>query len=127
MKAHYSIYCSIDRPKSVMGEELRILNIVCRYTGVPLNKITTSGRKQEVVDAKHIARYMIYHYTHNSLLKVITMTGGINHTTTLHSLNACEDLVATNKSFRNVFNQIESVVKLTNKRVEKIDFNHKYN
>jgi chromosomal replication initiation ATPase DnaA len=122
MKATFDVYRAKSYANIYRDEVFSILTNVALYTNIPLESITTPGRQRDVADAKHIARYMLYHYTHNSMLKVVQLTGGTNHATTINSLNACEDMRKTNKSFRNVFNQIESVVKLSNEKVVKLEF-----
>ena len=120
MKPNYQIYSSIARPIYTQSVSIgKILRTVSQLTGIPVGKITSKGRKYEVVNAKHIARYMLYHYTHLGQLSVAKETGATNHTTTLNSLIDCEDYCQTDKEFRHRFETIKSIISVNYKRVPK--------
>ena len=93
-----------------------ILETVSRYTDTPIHKLKSSSRLKEVAEAKHIARYMLYYYTTLSQKGVIENTGGINHTSTIHSINTLSDLCATEKATKQLVDNVEAKIALLYKK-----------
>jgi chromosomal replication initiator protein len=103
-----------------------ILETVSKYTGTPIKKLQSSSRLKEVAEAKHIARYMLYYYTTLSQKGVIENTGGINHTSTIHSINRLSDLCATEKATQQLVHNVEAEIASQFSKVEKMWEQKKY-
>ena len=99
-----------------------ILESVASACGVTVESLKVRGNKRDVVDAKHLCRYFIYTYTILTLSSTIRQTGGVNHTTVISSINKVDDFLKTDKSFRQRFKEIESVISAKFDFIKKIRY-----
>jgi len=123
MTAAMSIYRADFKPLiRIRSDEEKIayfIDLCATKNGVTADQVKTKGRKREVANARHMARYFIYNYTGLSYLSTAHKTSGINHTTVRTSILVVGDLCQTDKNFRNTFELIYKEVSSQFKPVEK--------
>lgn len=97
------------KPVSLSVEKIR--DLVCSHFNLEIDAILTSSRKREVVQARQIAMYLSKQYTKNSLSSIGQTIGKRDHATVLHACKQVNDLISTDKSFRNSVLEIEAKLK----------------
>lgn len=128
MRPHYKTY----RAKNIVPNLIKLKDAQvdfvmfhgARINGVTPNDIKRKTRKHEIVYARHMIRWFLHKYTPLSHLQIVCETGGINHSTSIHSIITCEDLVETDKTYRHRFNELHAIVKQRLLPVPKISFKH---
>lgn len=95
------------------------IDLCASKNGVTPEQIKKRGRKREVANARHMARYFIYHYTSLSYLSTAYKTSGVNHTTVRTSLIVLSDLCQTDRQFKNTFDLINKEIASQFSPVEK--------
>lgn len=89
----------------------KIRDAVCEYFSVPIEDIFTKSRKREIVQARQIAMYLSKQLTQSSLSYIGSAIGKRDHATVLYSCKTVNDLMETDKSFRNKVKEIEEKLK----------------
>ncbi|MFV0471876.1 MAG: chromosomal replication initiator protein DnaA [Paludibacteraceae bacterium] len=90
-------------------EEIR--QVVCDYFKLSIDAISTKSRKMEVVQARQIAMFFSKQLTKNSLSTIGKYIGQRDHATVLHACKKVEDLMETDKYFRQNVLEIEEKLK----------------
>lgn len=110
----YFSFPGLDRPldklavSKTIGKEIeKIMNCVSNITKVSVARIFDKGNKREVVDARHIAIFLIRKRVHMGYSHLGRVFGGRDHTTMIYACNKISDLI-----------YIDDHVKATIKRVE---------
>lgn len=96
-------------PKINTMEQIR--QVVCDYFKLSIDAISTKSRKMEVVQARQIAMYFSKRLTKNSLSSIGSFIGNRDHATVLHACRKVEDLMDTDKFFRQNVLEIEEQLK----------------
>ncbi|VBB48151.1 Chromosomal replication initiator protein DnaA [uncultured Paludibacter sp.] len=96
-------------PKVNTMEQIR--QVVCDYFKLSVESISTKSRKLEVVQARQIAMYFSKRLTKNSLSAIGSYIGQRDHATVLHACKKVEDLMDTDKFFRQNVMEIEEKLK----------------
>lgn len=96
-------------PKVNTMEQIR--QVVCDYFKLSVDAISTKSRKLEVVQARQIAMYFSKRLTKNSLSTIGSYIGQRDHATVLHACKKVEDLIDTDKFFRQSVMEIEEKLK----------------
>jgi chromosomal replication initiation ATPase DnaA len=68
--------------------------------------ITKKTRKREVVDARHAAVLLCKKFTRTSLQKIAEAVGQTDHTSAMHSISKCMDLMDADDNYRNQVNTL---------------------
>lgn len=69
----------------------RVIRDVAIRFGVSVKQVKSRSRKREVVDARHLAMYLIRKSSKMSLKSIGEFFGSRDHTTVLHSLQSVQD------------------------------------
>jgi len=93
----------------------KIRDAVCDYFTLSVDAISTKSRKREVVQARQIAMYLSKQYTKNSLASIGEAIGKRDHATVLHACKIVNDLIETDKNFRQSVKEIEQRLKIHSK------------
>lgn len=93
---------TIDSIQQIVGEHLDI--------EVELMKAKT--RKRDIVQARQIAMYFAKEMTRLSLKSIGNHFGGRDHSTVIHALQTVNDLIATDKYFKQNVNEIRKRISL---------------
>ena len=70
-----------------------IVNLVCKYYDLPVEKVKGKLRKREFVLARHICAYFLRLHTNATLENIGDFFGGRDHTTVIHSVATIKDFI----------------------------------
>ena len=88
-----------------------IVNTVCEYFNITRDMMLSKSRKRQIVQARHIAMYECRNLIQNCSLSTIgSELGGKDHATVLHACNTVQDLMSTDKLFRQWVEDIEGMI-----------------
>jgi chromosomal replication initiator protein len=88
-----------------------IQKVVCNYFDVPIDSLQSKTRKREIVQARQVAMYFSKNLTKSSLATIGSQIGGKDHATVLHACKTVNNLVETDKQFKNQIEEIEKKLK----------------
>ncbi|MDH5597861.1 MAG: chromosomal replication initiator protein DnaA [Cyclobacteriaceae bacterium] len=89
-----------------------IQKTVSEYYHVKTSDLKEKTRKKEIVLARQVAIYMSKHYTSHSLKFIGYHFGGRDHSTIIHSIQAVEDMMDVNETFKSQIDQIKKKLKM---------------
>lgn len=102
---------------NIVGEEPQgltpdtILRTVCEYFNITREQLVAPTRKRQIVQARQIAMYECRNLIPNCSLSTIgAELGGKDHATVVHACSTVQDLIQTDKMFRQWVEDIESMV-----------------
>jgi len=85
-----------------------ILNAVCNFYDIVFDVLTKKSRKMKIVEPRHVAMYLLCHYTSMSLKQIGELLGGFDHTTVIHAKNQINDLLCTDERLAERIMEIKS-------------------
>ncbi|MBN1413838.1 MAG: chromosomal replication initiator protein DnaA [Bacteroidales bacterium] len=88
-----------------------IQKVVCNYFDVPVDSLQSKTRKREIVQARQIAMFFSKNLTKSSLATIGLQIGGKDHATVLHACKTVNNLIETDKQFKNQIEEIEKKLK----------------
>ena len=101
----------------IVGEEQTdvsidlIVDTVCEYFNITRDILLSKSRKRQIVQARQIAMYECRNLIPNCSLSTIgAELGGKDHATVLHACTTVQDLMSTDKTFRQYVTDIENMV-----------------
>ncbi len=94
--------------KEITVEHIR--NIVCDYLNIDVETFDSQKRTRDVAQARQIAMYLSKQHTKAPLSAIGAAIGGKNHATVLHACKQIANLIETDKSFRQMLEEIEHKV-----------------
>ncbi len=89
-----------------------IQDTVCKYFGITKELMLSKTRKREIVQARQIAMYLGRSLTKTSLAAIGAQIGGKDHATVLHACNTVNDLIETDRNFKQYVCDIEKLLKV---------------
>jgi chromosomal replication initiator protein len=89
-----------------------IQKVVCDYFGLPLESINSKTRKREIVQARQLAMYFSKKLTKASLATIGMHCGNKDHATVLHACRTVNNLIDTDKQFRNYVEELDKKITL---------------
>jgi chromosomal replication initiator protein len=89
-----------------------IQKVVCDYFGLPLEAINSKTRKREIVQARQLAMFFSKKLTKASLATIGHHCGNKDHATVLHACRTVNNLVETDKQFRNYVEELDKKITL---------------
>jgi len=92
------IYSESKIPSTLTPAE--VLEGVCRYYNVDIERIRGKQREREIVWPRQVAMYLMRQETNASLLQIGTELGGRDHTTIMHGWEKVQAEVANNDRVR---------------------------
>jgi chromosomal replication initiator protein len=87
-----------------------IQKVVCDYFDLPLELLKSKTRKREVVQARQIAMYFAKSMTKSSLATIGLHCGGKDHATVLHACRTVNNLMDTDKRFKNYIEELNKKI-----------------
>lgn len=112
----------LDLAKKVMQNLVRhvalemtpenIQHLVCDFFNVDRNDVMSKSRKREIAQARQVAIYLTKSLTDLSLKAIGQRFGGRDHSTVIHSIQAVEDLIKTDRNFKQQMEEIQKKVKM---------------
>ncbi|MBN2764583.1 MAG: chromosomal replication initiator protein DnaA, partial [Bacteroidales bacterium] len=88
-----------------------IQKVVCNYFDVPSDSLQSKTRKREIVQARQVAMFFSKNLTKSSLATIGLQIGGKDHATVLHACKTVNNLIETDKQFKNQIEEIEKKLK----------------
>lgn len=89
-----------------------IQKIVCDYFNLPLEAIHSKTRKREIVQARQLAMYFSKKLTKSSLATIGLHCGNKDHATVLHACRTVNNLMETDKQFKNYVDELDKKITL---------------
>jgi chromosomal replication initiator protein len=89
-----------------------IQKVVCDYFDLPIDLLKSKTRKREVVQARQIAMFFAKNMTKSSLATIGMHCGGKDHATVLHACRTVNNLMDTDKRFKNYISELEKKISL---------------
>lgn len=89
-----------------------IQRIVCDYFNLTPEALQTKTRKREIVQARQIAMFFSKSLTKSSLATIGSKIGGKDHATVLHACKTVNNLLDTDKQFKNQLEELEKKLKV---------------
>ena len=87
-----------------------IIDVVCNYLDIPLDRFNSTERTREIAQARQIAMFLAKRHTKAPLTQIGSAIGGRNHATVLHSCKTVQNMIDTDKSFRAQLEDIEKTL-----------------
>lgn len=88
-----------------------ILRQVCRAQDIKVSDVLATSRKQQIVQTRQLAMYLVHKYTQMSYAEIGRKMGKKDHTTVLHACDVIQKRLATDKQFRKNVEDIEVSLK----------------
>lgn len=89
-----------------------IQKVVCDYFDLPMELLKSKTRKREVVQARQIAMFFAKSMTKSSLATIGLHCGGKDHATVLHACRTVNNLMDTDKRFKNYIDELEKKISI---------------
>lgn len=89
-----------------------IQKLVCDYFGISVEQVKSKVRKREIVQARQISMYFAKDLTKSSLKVIGTHFGGRDHSTVIHACQTVNDLMETDKKFKQDMEEISKRIKI---------------
>ena len=89
-----------------------IQKIVCDYFEITPDQLHSKTRKREIVQARQIAMFFSKSLTKSSLASIGSQIGGKDHATVLHACKTVNNLIDTDKRFKQTVDNIEKKLKI---------------
>jgi len=102
--------------EKIVGEEQvdvtidKVQKVVCDYFNITRDALLSKTRKRQIVQARQIAMYMSRNLINCSLSTIGTEIGGKDHATVLHACTTVNDLMTTDRTFRQYVSDIEKML-----------------
>ena len=102
--------------EKIVGEEHndvtidKVQKVVCDYFNITRDDLLSKTRKRQIVQARQIAMYMSRSLINCSLSTIGSEIGGKDHATVLHACTTVNDLMSTDKTFRQYVTDIEKML-----------------
>jgi chromosomal replication initiator protein len=85
---------------------------VCEFFNIPVDMINSKTRKREIVQARQLSMYFSKKHTKSSLASIGLHCGNKDHATVLHACRTVNNLVETDKQFRQFVEELDKRIKL---------------
>ncbi|EJX03402.1 protein containing Chromosomal replication initiator, DnaA [gut metagenome] len=87
-----------------------MLTVSQRY-GLKMKDLTSKSRKQNIVQARQLAIFLIHKYTDTSYSQIGRTFGGRDHSTVLYSCEQVGRRISVDKDYRHEVETLESLLK----------------
>ena len=88
----------------------KVQKVVCDYFNITRDTLLSKTRKRQIVQARQIAMYMSRSLINCSLSTIGAEIGGKDHATVLHACTTVNDLMSTDKTFKQYVTDIEKIL-----------------
>jgi chromosomal replication initiator protein len=88
----------------------KVQKVVCDYFNITRDVLVSKTRKRQIVQARQIAMYMSRNLINCSLSTIGAEIGGKDHATVLHACTTVNDLMSTDKTFKQYVTDIEKML-----------------
>ena len=88
----------------------KVQKVVCDYFNITRDELLSKTRKRQIGQARQIAMYMSRTLINCSLSTIGAEIGGKDHATVLHACSTVNDLMTTDKAFKQYVTDIEKIL-----------------
>lgn len=88
-----------------------IIKTVANHFDVPVKYLKCKSRKHEYLNPRFIAMYFLRKKTELSLSEISAMFGNRHHTTVMHALKTVDDLLFSDKGFKEKVSELNFILK----------------
>lgn len=88
----------------------KVQKVVCEYFNITRDDLLSKTRKRQIVQARQIAMYISRNLINCSLSTIGAEIGGKDHATVLHACTTVNDLMSTDKTFKQYVTDIEKIL-----------------
>lgn len=88
----------------------KVQKTVCEYFNITKETLLSQSRKRQIVQARQIAMFMSRNLINCSLSTIGAETGGKDHATVLHACTTVQDLMETDRVFKQYVTDIENML-----------------
>lgn len=88
----------------------RVQKTVCEYFNITKEMLISQSRKRQIVQARQISMYLSRNLINCSLSTIGSETGGKDHATVLHACSTVQDLMSTDRLFKQYVSDIEKML-----------------
>jgi chromosomal replication initiator protein len=92
-----------------------IQKVVCDYFELEMDTLKSKTRKRNVVQARQIAMYFAKSMTKSSLSSIGAHCGGKDHATVLHACRTVNNLIETDKKFKQSVQELQKKIAVSSK------------
>ena len=89
----------------------KIKKVVCEFYKIKPEKIDIKCRKREIVIPRQIIHYLARLFTTLSTNQISKKVGNLTHATIINSVTSIQNLIDTDKTFRNQIEEIKKLLK----------------
>lgn len=107
--AKHIVEMIVEEPQLDLTVE-KVESAVCEYFNLKVEDLHSPSRKRNIVQARQIAMYLSRNLTQSSLSAIGEMLGGRDHATVLHACNTVNDLIATDRLFKQYVADIQKTL-----------------
>ena len=116
--AHREITVSLAEKitEKIVGEQKsevtidKVQKAVCEYFNISRDELLSKTRKRQIVQARQIAMYLSRSLINCSLSTIGAEIGGKDHATVLHACTTVNDLMSTDKTFKQYVSDLEKIL-----------------
>jgi len=90
-----------------------IQKLVAEHFDIPAEKLMSPTRKRNIVIARQLSMYLAKNLTNKSLKIIGEQLGGKDHSTVIYSCKAVQDLMDTDKEFKDTVTELEKKVRMS--------------
>ena len=87
-----------------------IIKIVCDYFEIAPDNFHSKKRKREIVQTRQVAMYFSNSLTKSSLAAIGAQIGRKDHATVIHACKTVNNLIDTDKKYRNDIENISAII-----------------
>ncbi|MDD6364804.1 MAG: chromosomal replication initiator protein DnaA [Bacteroidales bacterium] len=99
----------VSEPKNDLTID-KVQRVVCEYFNITREMMISKSRKRQIVQARQIAMYMSRNLINCSLATIGAENGGKDHATVLHACTTVQDLMATDRVFKQYVVDIQKML-----------------
>ena len=88
----------------------KVQKVVCEYFNLTKEQLISNSRKRQIVQARQISMYMSRNLISCSLSTIGAESGGKDHATVLHACTTVQDLMTTDRVFKQYVTDIEKML-----------------
>lgn len=87
-----------------------IVKTICDTLKISVEDVESQWRKREVTLCRHVCIHFVKYKTKLSLKAIGQLLGGRDHSTVIYGLETYDDILETDKSFRELMIKMESIL-----------------
>lgn len=90
-----------------------IQDLVAGHFNLDVDSLQSKSRKRQIVTARQLSMYFVKQHTDHSLKKIGEAFGGRDHSTVIYSCRTVNDLIDSDKEFRQLVNELDKKIKMS--------------